>query len=193
MQTILYVDDHADSLELGRALLETDRRMVIGAGTGQDALALAMERRPDLIVLDLLLPDVGGLVVLQLLKEEVQTRAIPVIVVSAANIEDEPAFQRELVAAYLMKPVDPREFRHLVDRTLAGLPDPDTLRWARGGRGSDVLYWRCAACDAGWVRPKEDPLHPDQRCLRCDGVLVSRAEAEAGVQSSIRAIAKRDD
>ena len=65
MQTIIYIDDRADSLDVVRALLATQSREVIAAGAGQDGLALATEHEADLILLDLHLPDVAGLVVLR--------------------------------------------------------------------------------------------------------------------------------
>lgn len=172
MQTILYVDDHADSLELGRALLGATRRRVICAGTGREGLTLAQERKPDLILLDLHLRDVGGLVVLQRLKEDVETQAIPVIVLSTQSIEDTPALQGGLVAAYVRKPVDPPVFLRLAERILVDRSERAALRRAAGGMGSDSWSWRCTACDADWSRPTGDPPHQDTRCLRCDGPLV---------------------
>jgi two-component system, cell cycle response regulator DivK len=162
MQTILYIDDRADSLDVVRALLATQSREVIAAGAGQDGLALATEHEADLILLDLHLPDVAGPIVLRRLKEDVATRAIPVIVVAAQNIEDMLEPERGLIAAFVMKPIDPSGFVRLVDRLLAGSSEPVA---------SSRRSWRCTDCFSEWLRPRDKPPGQDARCIRCDGPL----------------------
>ena len=91
------------------------------------------------------------------------TRAIPVIVVSAQNIEDMPEPERALIAAFVMKPIDPPGFVRLVDRFLAGSSEPVA---------SSRRSWRCTACFSEWLRPRDEPPGQDARCIRCDGPLV---------------------
>ena len=171
MQTILYIDDRADSLDVVRALLSTRSREVIAVGAGQDGLALATEHHADLILLDLHLPDVAGLVVLHRLKDDLATRAIPVVVVSAQRIEDMTEPERGLIAAFVMKPIDPPEFVRLVDRFLAG---------SSASVASVRRSWRCTDCFSEWLRPRDEPPGQDARCIRCDGPL-ALIEAERRV------------
>ena len=144
MQTILYIEGHADGVEVGRALLATPGRAMIFADTGEDGMALAGEHHPDLILLDLSPPELRGLAVLDRLKADEATQAIPVIVVSAQSIDEVPGLQRGLIAAYVSKPVDLAELPPLVERIL---PPPETRAW------------RCTACASEWLRPSA-ALHP---------------------------------
>ena len=156
MQTILYIEGHADGVEVGKALLATPGRTMIFADTGEDGLALAQEHQPDLILLDLSPPDLGGLVGLDRLKAEAATRAIPVIVVSARSIQEMPALQRGLIAAYVSKPVDLAELPPLVERILPQ---------------SETRAWRCTACASEWLRPPGPSSDRFAQCLRCNGPL----------------------
>ena len=96
------------------------------------------------------------------LKADAATRAIPVIVVSARSIEEVPGLQRGLIAAYVSKPVDLAELPLLVERIL---PPPETRSW------------RCTDCASEWLRPAgaSDRI---ARCLRCNGPL-ALIEAQA--------------
>ena len=163
MQTILYIEGHADGVEVGRALLATPGRTMIFADTAEDGMALAGEHQPDLILLDLSPPDLRGLAVLDRLKADAATRAIPVIVVSAQSIDEVPTLQRGLIAAHVSKPVDLAELSPLVERIL---PPPDTRAW------------RCTTCASEWLRPAGPRADRFARCLRCNGPL-TLIEAQA--------------
>jgi len=86
---------------------------------GSLGLDLARQHRPDLVLLDLGLPDLPGEEVLRLLREDPRTQDIPVVVVSA---DATPTRTRKLMAAgamtYLTKPIDVRRFLALMDETL---------------------------------------------------------------------------
>ena len=163
MQTILYIEGHADGVEVSKALLAAHGRRMISAATGEDGLALAKEHEPDLILLDVSPPDLAGLAVLDRLKEDVATSAIPVIVVSAQSIEDMPGRQRGLIAAYVRKPIDLAALPPLVERIL---PRPESRSW------------RCTVCASEWLRPIADASDEIARCIRCDGPL-ALMEAQA--------------
>ncbi|MFC1996344.1 pyridoxal-phosphate dependent enzyme [Chloroflexota bacterium] len=89
--TVLIVDDNQDAAHLIRRLLENKKKYrVFEAVDGRDGLEQAIERLPDLIILDLMMPDMDGFSVLEALKADDITQNIPVIVVSAKDItEDE--------------------------------------------------------------------------------------------------------
>jgi CheY-like chemotaxis protein len=94
---------------------------VIAAMQGRLGLELAREHQPVLVLLDLHLPDMDGEQVLQRLRDDPATAAIPVVIVSADATHGQ--VQRLLTAgafAYLTKPIDVRELLGLLDKTLVG-------------------------------------------------------------------------
>lgn len=103
MKTILLIDDskllrRANELALTRA-----GYFVVTAGDGEEALRFAFERRPDLILLDMLLPKLGGLQVLRSLKKHTLTALIPVVVLSSLPQSNERQLRNEGATAYFDK------------------------------------------------------------------------------------------
>jgi signal transduction histidine kinase/ActR/RegA family two-component response regulator len=120
-RTVLYVDDNATNLELVQRILHVrpDLR-VMWAMQGQLGLELARQHQPELILLDLHMPELSGEDVLASLRSDPRTRAIPVVVLTADATE---GLSRRLLDAgaidYLTKPVDVRRFLDVVDRCLS--------------------------------------------------------------------------
>jgi DNA-binding response OmpR family regulator len=103
-KAVLVIDDDLDLLRLAKASLERDGFTVLTATTGREGTRVAARRLPDVILLDLMLPDGSGLAVLRTLKAEASTRHIPVLVVS---ISEEGIHALSLGAAeWLRKPVE---------------------------------------------------------------------------------------
>ena len=87
---ILVIDDQVDDILLIRRILEAQPRYrVVEADGGQNGVDLVRQRKPDMIILDLMMPEVDGFAVLEALKGEPDTRDIPVIVVTAQELTDE--------------------------------------------------------------------------------------------------------
>jgi len=86
---VLVVDDHPDDRKLLRRLLEGAGYFVAEASGGADAIVKIHEEPPDLIILDLMMPEVDGFAVLENLKENEETRSIPVVVVTAKELSSE--------------------------------------------------------------------------------------------------------
>jgi two-component system, OmpR family, alkaline phosphatase synthesis response regulator PhoP len=104
-QKILAVDDEEDILELLRFNLTKERFAVACAASGEEALKTALAQRPDLILLDLLLPGMDGLEVARRLKSDPSTREIPVIMVTAKGEEADIVTGLEVGAEdYITKP-----------------------------------------------------------------------------------------
>jgi DNA-binding response OmpR family regulator len=104
---ILVVDDDRNIVDLVRLYLERDGYRVLVAYDGLEALKLARQRRPDLIVLDLLLPEVDGLDVCRILQTESK---VPIIMLTAKTTEEDKLIGLELGADdYVTKPFSPRE------------------------------------------------------------------------------------
>jgi PAS domain S-box-containing protein len=118
--TVLYIEDNISNRRLmERVLARRAGVRLLGAAQGQTGLDLARTHRPDLILLDLHLPDLPGEEVLRRLWEDSGTRAIPVAVLSA---DATPAQTRRLIAAgataYLTKPINIGEVLQLLDEKL---------------------------------------------------------------------------
>jgi CheY-like chemotaxis protein len=98
---------------------------LLAAPGGQEGIALARQHRPDLILLDLHLPDIPGHEVLRLLQSYPETRATPIVVLSAQSTKS--GTQRLLDAGavgYLSKPLDVTQFLAIVDRLVEEGPGP---------------------------------------------------------------------
>jgi two-component system phosphate regulon response regulator PhoB len=109
-QTILVVDDEKDIVDLMRYNLVQAGFRVVSAFDGQQALDLARRERPDLVVLDLMLPTLPGTEVARLLRQEEKTRSIPIVILTARGSEVDRIVGFELGADdYVVKPFSPRE------------------------------------------------------------------------------------
>lgn len=109
-EKILIVDDEIDLLKMVDFNLRAAGFATVQAQNGKDALKLARQELPDLILLDLMLPDVQGTDVCRLLKTDAATREIPVIMVTARAEEIDRVVGFELGADdYVTKPFSPRE------------------------------------------------------------------------------------
>lgn len=124
-QTVLIVEDDPDILELLQYNLQRDGFRTIVARTGEDGIRLAAADRPDLILLDLMLPGVQGHEVCRVLRQQPRTRATPIIMVTAKGEESDVVLGLERGADdYVIKPFGPQE---LIARIRA------VLRRSRGG------------------------------------------------------------
>jgi signal transduction histidine kinase/ActR/RegA family two-component response regulator len=120
-RSLLYIEDTAANIRLVEEILESRPSVrVLPAGMGTLGVELATEHRPDLILLDLHLPDVGGEEVLRQLQADDRTSGIPVVVLSADATDDSPAALTEAGASgYLTKPIGVRKLLDVVDRYLS--------------------------------------------------------------------------
>jgi len=120
-RTILHVEDNASNLKLVERILARRGEVdLVSAMQGQLGLDLARARAPDLILLDLHLPDLSGREILRRLRTFPETRHIPVVIISADATKTQIArLTDEGAAGYLTKPLDLDAFLELVDRLLA--------------------------------------------------------------------------
>lgn len=108
-ERILVVDDEQDILELVRYNLEKEGYQALTVQTGEAAIKAARRVRPDLMVLDLMLPGVDGLEVCRTLKGDPETSAIPIIMLTAKGEDADIVVGLELGADdYITKPFSPR-------------------------------------------------------------------------------------
>lgn len=102
-KTILLVEDSRLLRLAGERALHRAGYQVFAAADGEQALRMARENHPDVILLDMLLPKVSGLDVLRTLKSEAQTKGIPVIVLSSLTQANEAKLLAEGAAAFVEK------------------------------------------------------------------------------------------
>ena len=108
--TVLVVDDEPVNVQLLQRKLQWDGLQVLTAGDGQSCLDIAKEKRPDLILLDVMMPGMDGFEVCQKLREEERTKSIPVIFVTAQNSKEGKLEGLQAGAVdYITKPIDLEE------------------------------------------------------------------------------------
>jgi len=120
-RTLLYVEDDVSNFYLLERILELRKDIkLLSALQGRIGLDLAREHRPDLILLDLNLPDMPGEQFLRMLKEDARTARIPVVAVTGEVAGDRPDMLRQLGALdVLMKPYRVQELMTILDRAMA--------------------------------------------------------------------------
>jgi len=118
--TILVVDDNRDNVEILRALLESRGYIVAEAPDGKTALAKLEEVRPDLILLDVMMPGMDGWQVCRTIKNHPEFASTRVVMVTAkGGYEDKFEGMRSGADDYVVKPVDLKELTEKVARNLA--------------------------------------------------------------------------
>ena len=108
---ILIVDDEANMLRMLGMTLEAAGYMVAVAQEAEKARAKIGEEKPDLLVLDIMMPGISGVELLKELRADPETETLPVILLSAlSTVEDKISGLKAGADEYLTKPIDPREF-----------------------------------------------------------------------------------
>lgn len=117
---ILVIEDEAEMIDLTRIVLEREGYEVIGAMGGSRGLELVKSEKPDLILLDLMMPDIGGWEVYRQMKADEELVDIPVIVVTAKaqSIDKVLGLQVAKVDDYITKPFGPKELLSSINRIL---------------------------------------------------------------------------
>ncbi len=118
---ILCIEDEAEMVALIRIILGRKGYEVLGASGGEEGLKKVLETKPDLVLLDLMMPDMDGWEVYQQMKADEKTREIPVVVVTAKaqTIDKVLGLHIAKVDDYIAKPFSPEELLASVERVLA--------------------------------------------------------------------------
>jgi two-component system cell cycle response regulator DivK len=121
---VLIVDDNARNRKLAGDVLRLARFRTLEAGTAAEGMALASRHLPDVILMDLRLPDLDGTEAARMLRAEPRTSRIPVVAVTALPIDarDDWLFDAGFVG-YIVKPIDTDEFPDVVRRFCARGPE----------------------------------------------------------------------
>ncbi len=116
-KTVLIVEDNELNMKLFRDLLEAHGYQTTGTSNGVEALDLVRKIRPDLILMDIQLPQVSGLEVTRWIKDDPELRHIPVVAVTAFAMKgDEERIREGGCEAYLSKPISVGKFIETVRR-----------------------------------------------------------------------------
>lgn len=120
MRKILIVDDLATEVQMMRSTVTKLGYHVIEANDGEAGLNMAKSEKPDLILLDVVLPKADGFSVCRRLKKDPETAGIPIVLISTKS-QDSDRFwgMKQGADAYLFKPAKPEELAELVTRLLA--------------------------------------------------------------------------
>ena len=120
MSVILIVEDNEKNMKLVRDILQHQGHATLEAATGGDGVRLALAERPDLILMDIQLPDIDGIAALREIRKVPALDATPVLAVSASVMPDE---QHKIVTsgfdAFITKPINLKQFRETVQQFLA--------------------------------------------------------------------------
>jgi DNA-binding response OmpR family regulator len=119
--TIVYIEDEPEMIDLVKLILTRKGYQVIGAAGGREGLDVVRERIPDLVLLDLMMPDIEGWDVYQQMRADEATRHIPVIVLTAKaqNIDKVLGLHIAKVNDYISKPFSPQELVTSIEKVLA--------------------------------------------------------------------------
>jgi two-component system cell cycle response regulator DivK len=118
-KTVLIVEDNELNMKLFHDLMEAHGYNILQTRDGMEALKLARAHRPDLILMDIQLPEVSGLEVTKWIKEDDDLRSIPVIAVTAFAMKgDEEKILQGGCEAYIAKPISVTNFLKTVERFL---------------------------------------------------------------------------
>ena len=119
-RTILIVEDNELNMKLWNDILEAQGYALLTTAFGLEAVTIARDHHPDLILLDIQLPDVSGFDVVRRLKADETTRSIPIIAVTAFAMQgDEERALESGCDGYLAKPVNISEFLRKIETYLA--------------------------------------------------------------------------
>ena len=121
MSVILIIEDNERNLKLVRDLLQVKGYSTLEAVTGEEGVRLAIEHKPDLVLMDIQLPGISGIDALHILRANPDTASIPVIAVTASVMQQDRKMITEAgFDAYVGKPISMKEFLDAVKVGLEG-------------------------------------------------------------------------
>jgi len=118
-KTILIVEDNELNMKLFNDLLQAHGYATLQTSDGRDVMAMAREHKPDLILMDIQLPEISGLEITKMLKEDDDLKAIPVVAVTAFAMKgDEEKIREGGCEGYIAKPISVANFLQTVAKFL---------------------------------------------------------------------------
>ena len=128
--TVLVADDNGDTRRVVRWMLEQKGYAVIEAADGQQAVEAAVSHRPDLILMDLIMPVVDGFDAVRRVREHEELRGVPVIAMTARDAATSRDRAEDLgFNQYLSKPLDFLRLNVVIEKLLGGAPPKPSTGW----------------------------------------------------------------
>lgn len=125
MKTVLIADDDEFMRLLVRKTLESEGLEIVEARDGREAVQRTEERKPDLLILDWMMPQQSGIDALRAIREKPETTAVPVVMLTAKSQKLDRNLAISLgIRGYLVKPFSPLELMGLVEKVLSDDPGP---------------------------------------------------------------------
>jgi len=122
-KTVLIIEDEEDAAELFAEMMRVSGFRVLKTSSSTPALTMMTAEKPDLVILDIMMPEISGLDILRQMRREPELADIPVVVVSAKSMPADIKNGMEAGASmYLSKPVGFLELREAVERALGSNP-----------------------------------------------------------------------
>lgn len=118
MIKVLYIEDEADLIDLVTLLLErSGNHKVFSTNQGEEGVKLAKAHKPDVILLDLMMPKMDGWEVYRQIREDEETKSIPIVIVTAKAQDIDKVLGLEIAKAdgYITKPFNPDELYSIID------------------------------------------------------------------------------
>ncbi len=115
---ILYIEDEIDLIELVTLLLErSGKYKVTATKQGEEGIVLAKTNKPDVILLDLMMPNIDGWDVFRQIREDEETRSIPIVIVTSQAQDIDKVLGLEIAKAdgYITKPFEPNDLFTIID------------------------------------------------------------------------------
>jgi DNA-binding response OmpR family regulator len=107
---VLVADDDKNVINIIRYSLDSDQFEVLEAANGKEALGMVFARSPDILILDIMIPEMDGYMVCEELRKHDSTKNLPIIILSAkTSVEDKVKAMGLGIDDYMIKPFDPRE------------------------------------------------------------------------------------
>lgn len=121
MARILLIEDSPTDTAVFTGMLERNGHQVLTAGAAEDGIRMARDERPDLVLMDVILPGMNGFQATRALSRDPATQAIPVVIVSTKSMETDRSWGlRQGAKDYLVKPPEEREFIARIQAILGG-------------------------------------------------------------------------
>ncbi len=119
MKRVLVIEDNDDNLYLIRFILENNDLAVLIATTGREGLEMTIKEKPDLVLMDIQLPDINGLDVTRMIRKQDSCNSIPIVAISSYAMTGDKQLALEAgCSGYIEKPIDPETIMNIIYKYL---------------------------------------------------------------------------